>query len=144
MAKKLRMVSWIVLTLFGVLLLLGAAGSAATAITRGPDQFGTVTMDELTGGNDEVIGILHARRLTSAAYAAGFAVLFLLVVLIPYRKGEVWAWWALLIATCVTSGLYILRVPTIGVEIGASIGYMMLGFVVVALLLDVSRLRKSS
>jgi hypothetical protein len=144
MAKKLRMVSWIVLTLFGVLLLLGAVGSAATAMTRGPDQFGTVTMDELTGGNNEVMGILYARRLTAAAYASGFSVLFLLIVLIPYRRGEVWAWWALLIGTCVTAGLYILRVPTIGVTIGAEIGYMMLGFVVVALLLDVARLRKSS
>jgi hypothetical protein len=144
MAKKLRMVSWIILTLFGVLLLLGAVGSAVTAMTRGPDQFGTMTMDELTAGNDEVIGILYARRLTAAAYASGFAVLFLLIVLIPYRRGEIWAWWALLFATCVTAGLYILRVPTIGVTIGSEIGYLMLGFVVVALLLDVSRLRKSS
>jgi hypothetical protein len=144
MAKKLRMVSWIVLTLFGILLLLGAVGSAATAMTRGPDQFGPVSMNELTGGNDEVIGILHARRLTSAAYASGFAVLFLLIVVIPYRRGEVWAWWALLLGTCVTAGLYILRVPTIGVTLGAQIGYMMLGFVVVALLLDISRLKRSS
>lgn len=144
MAKKLRIVSWIVLTLFGFLLLLGAAGSARFAMSRGDDQFGPVSMNELTGGNDEVIGVLHARRLTSAAYASGFAILFLMIVVIPYRRGEVWAWWALLIATCVTSGLYILRVPTIGVAIGAEIGYMMLGFVVIALLLDVSRLRKSS
>ena len=142
MAKKLRIVSWIVLTLFGVLLLLGAVGSAATAMSRGPDQFGTVTMDELTGGNDEVIGILYARRLTAAAYASGFSVLFLLIVLIPYRRGEVWAWWALLCSVVVLLGAQALRIPSLGMSQGVSTGLMLLVGVVIGLLLDIQRLKR--
>jgi hypothetical protein len=70
--------------------------------------------------------------------------MFLLVVLIPYRRGEVWAWWAILIATLVLSVMIWLRVPTLGITLGASTGYTQLVVVVVALLLDVKRLAGSS
>jgi hypothetical protein len=70
--------------------------------------------------------------------------MFLLVVLIPYRRGEVWAWWAILIATLVLSVMIWLRVPTLGITLGASTGYTQLVIVVVALLLDVKRLANSS
>ena len=62
---------------------------------------------------------VRARRATAAAYAAGFATLFLAITLVPYRRGEVWAWWALSAGTLVVSVLILLRVPLLGIRLGA-------------------------
>jgi hypothetical protein len=142
MAKVLRIISWIVLTLLAVLTLLGAVGSAQFAISGGDDQFGDVRLSELTGGNETVANLIHGRRLTAAAYAAAFSVLFLLVVLFPYRRGEVWSWWAILISSVVLAAVILLRIPYLDIQLGASVGYMQLVVVVLALLLDVGRLKK--
>ena len=123
--------------------LLLAVGSAGVGYTNGEDQFGDLTLAELTQGNEQVAKLIHGRRITAASYAAAYAVLFLLVVLIPYRRGEVWSWWAILIATLVLSVLIWLRVPTLGISLGASTGYTQLIIVVFALLLDVKRLAPS-
>ena len=144
LSKITRTASWILLALLGALMLLGALGSAQFAYSRGEDRFGEVSMADLTGGDEELVNILHARRGTAAAYAAGFFVLLLLVVLIPYRRGEVWAWWAVLAAILVSSCLILLRVPFLGVQAGTSVGHMQLGVAGVALLLGIGRLRSSS
>jgi hypothetical protein len=142
MAKILRIISWVLLALAGALTLLGAVGSAQFAISGSDDQFGDVALSEMTGGNTTVANLVHGRRLTAAAYASAFSVLFLLVVLFPYRRGEVWSWWAILISTAVLAGIVLLRVPYLGIQLGASVAYMQLGVVVVALLVDVGRLKK--
>jgi len=141
MARILRIISWILLTLAGLLLLLCAIGSAQVALSLQEDQFGTASLSQLTGGDESLARLIHARRLTAAAFATGFAAFFLLVTLIPYRRGEVWSWWAILIATALTSGLMLLRLPYLDVSLGASVGYTLLAVVVLALLLDVGRLR---
>ena len=144
LSKIARVASWILLALLGGLTLLGALGSAQFAYSRGADQFGSVSMAELTSGDEELVNLLHARRGTAAAYAAGFSVLLLLVVLIPYRRGEVWAWWAVLAGIVVSSCLILLRVPFLGVQAGTSVGHMQLGVAGVALLLGIGRLRSGS
>lgn len=141
MARFLRIASWVLLTLAGLLLLSSALGSAQVALSLQEDQFGAVSLSQLTGGDESLTRVIHARRLTAAAFAAGFAVFFLLVTLIPYRRGEVWSWFALLAATAVTSGIMLLRLPYLDVSLGASVGYTLLAVVVIALLLDVGRLR---
>jgi len=144
MAKILRVISWVLLALLGVMTLLGAVASASVGYSNGEDQFGDQTLTELTQGNEQVAKLIHGRRITAASFAAAYAVLFLMVVLIPYRRGEIWSWWAILIATLVLSVLIWLRVPTLGISLGASVGYTQLVVVVVALLLDVKRLAASS
>lgn len=144
MAKILGIISWVLLTLMGVLLLLGALASAQLAFSKGDDQFGTVTLADLTGGDQSLANLIHARRVTAAAFTAAYSVLLLSVVLFPYRRGEVWSWWAILIATLVGSLLIILRVPLLDVQLGASVGYFQLGVVIVALLLGAGRLRRAS
>ena len=140
MAKILRIISWVLLALVGVMTLLFAVGSAGVGYTNGEDQFGDLTLAELTQGNEQVAKLIHGRRITAASYAAAYAVLFLLVVLIPYRRGEVWSWWAILVAALVLCTMIWLRVPTLGISLGASVGYTQFVVVVVALLLDVKRL----
>jgi hypothetical protein len=144
MVKILRIISWILLTFLGAMTLLFSVGSASVGYTNGDDQFGDVAITELADGDEQLQKIIHGRRITAASFAAAYAVMFLLVVLIPYRRGEVWAWWAILIATLVLSVMIWLRVPTLGITLGASTGYTQLVVVVVALLLDVKRLAGSS
>jgi hypothetical protein len=65
---------------------------------------------------------LRARRATAAAYGAGFATLFLAIVLGPYRRGDVWAWWAVAAGTVVVSVLILLRIPLLGLQLGSTAG----------------------
>jgi hypothetical protein len=144
MTSKLRTASWILLSLLATLTLLGALGSASFGLTQGEDQFGAVSMTELTGGDESIAKLIHGRRLTAAAFTSAYSVLLLFVILFPYRRGEQWSWWAILVATLFCSAIIVLRVPFLGIGLGASIGYFHLGVVVVALLLDVGRLRSST
>ncbi|MBM3789014.1 MAG: hypothetical protein FJW35_01540 [Acidobacteria bacterium] len=143
MTSKLRLISWIVLALVGALMLLGASASTQLALSRGGDQFGSLGMSELTQGDEDLAGLLYARRNTAAAYAAGYALLFLIVVLIPYRRGEAWSWWAILAAALGSSALILLRIPFLGVTLGTGTAWLQGGVVLAALLLDAGRLRSS-
>ena len=144
MAKILRTISWVLLTLLCAMTLLFSVGSAGVGYSNADDQFGDVALTDLTDGDEQLKKIIHGRRITAASFAAAYATLLLLVVLIPYRRGEVWAWWAILIATLVLSVMIWLRVPTLGITLGASTGYTQLVVVIVALLLDVKRLAGSN
>jgi hypothetical protein len=112
--------SWIILTVVGALTLLGSLVSLSVAYSSVQDQIGPATLDELSLGRPEVAIALRARRATAAAYGAGFATLFLAIALGPYRRGDVWAWWALSAGTLVVSGLILLRVPLLGIQLGAA------------------------
>jgi hypothetical protein len=137
--------SWILLTLVGVITLLGSLGSLYTAYAPGTsarDDLGRGTsVQDVEAWRPEVAKAIKARRGTAAAFAAAYAVLFLSVVLGPYRRGDAWSWWALL-AGAVTLGLLIaLRIPALGTRVGAGTGIVQLAVVLVALLLDVRRVR---
>ena len=142
MASKLRMLSWILLALVGGLTLLGALASVSVAYFQEDDPMGGVMpLSELAADHAEVATMLRARRGTSAAFGAGYGLLFLVIVLIPYRRGELWAWWSLLLATLVTSGIILLRKPILGTNLGLGAATIPIAVVVIALLLDVSRLK---
>jgi hypothetical protein len=140
----MRIASWVLLTLVGGLNLLASLGSSWVAYQTGQDQIGPVSLSELAGGRPEVATAIRARRGTAAAWAAGFATLFLFIVLGPYRRGDVWAWWAVLAGALVVALLLLARIPFLGTRGGgAGAGAVLISAVVVALLLDVRRLLKS-
>jgi len=112
--------SWIILTLAGGLTLLGSLVSLGIAYGSVQDQIGPATLAELSVGRPAVAIAVRARRATAAAYGAGFATLFLAITLGPYRRGDVWSWWALFAGILVVSGLILLRVPLLGIQLGTA------------------------
>lgn len=142
MSSKLRTVSWVLLTIVGVLTLLGALASMSLAYfgSSEDDVIGPIRLNELADGRADVETALRARRGTAASFGAGYAVLLLLVVLVPYRKGEKWAYWAVLVGVVVTTGLILLRVPTLDTHLGLAAATIPLGVSLLALALDFGRL----
>ena len=138
----MRTISWILLTIVALLVVLGGVGSATIAyFASGSNDIiaASTSLDDLKV-SEEVSTALRGRRGTAAAYALGFASLMLWVILGPYRKGEVWAWWAILCSTLFLTIPLMLRIPTIGITQGAMTGLYFLAAVVIALLLDAQRL----
>jgi len=143
MSAKLKIVSWVLLTIVGSLTLLGSLGSVYVAYVADAkiDQIGPMNLSELAEGRNDVEIALRARRGTAAAFGAGYALLFLTIVLVPYRRGDVWAWWILLIGTLTTTGIILLRVSVLGTNLGLAAATIPLAVNVVALLLDAGRLK---
>jgi hypothetical protein len=79
-------------------------------------------------------------RGTAAAWAAAWAVLFLAVVLGPYRRGDVTSWWGLLASVLVLGAVAGARVLFTGGQAGTGEPLVLLVVVLVALLIDVKRL----
>ena len=139
----MRTVSWILLLVVAVLMLLGSLESAWIALSQAPDGLvgsGPVLVG-VAGAPPEVVLAIRARRVTAAAYAAAFSVLFLAVTWFSYRRGEVWSWWGILAASLLLMVLIVLRVPMLGTESGIGTGLVQFGVVAIALLLDVRRLQ---
>jgi hypothetical protein len=143
MGSKLRTASWVLLTIVGALVLLISFISANLGY-RGDYPIGGVPVAEVAAGREAILTALRGIRGTSAAYAAGFAVLFLATVLGPYRRGETGAWWALLAAMLAIVVVTLARAPILGIPMGqGGTGPVLVlgGVILLGLLLDVSRLR---
>jgi len=149
----MKTTSWVLLALVGVLTLLGSVASLTIAYGTDRDQIGPVSLTELSAGKPEVATAIRARRATAAAYGVGFATLFLVIVLGPYRRGEVWAWWGLLGGMLVVSVPIILRAVFLGVQLSAPSAVtgagtalsaiLQLVIVALSLALDTARLRRT-
>ena len=144
----MKTASWVILTIVGVLVLLGSIASLYTAYAPGTgarDQLGPgASVHDVEAWRPEIATAIRARRGTAAAFAAAYGVLFLAFVLGPYRRGDAYAWWAILAGALTLGVLTAIRVPALGTRSGAGTGLVQLAVVVVALLLDVSRLRKAT
>src|SRR5262249_54449469 len=132
------------LTLLGAVLMLGGLASARLAYSGGEYRVGPVTVSELAAGRPEAATALRGNRGTAAAYAVGYGVLFLSIVLGPYRRGETWAWWTLLAGGLAVSVVAALRVLALGTQLGVAPPLIQLAVLVVGLLLDVGRLKRAS
>jgi hypothetical protein len=139
----LKTASWVLLTVVGGVTLLASLVSANLAY-RGGYPIGGIAVAEVAAGRPEVLTALRGIRGTSAAYAGGYALLFLATVLGPYRRREKGAWWAILAATTFVVLVSAARIPLLGLSFGSGgtgPALLMGALVVLALLLDVGRLR---
>ena len=145
MSSKLRTASWVWLSIVGGLSLLVSFLSAYLGYL-GPFDIGGMPVAEVASGRPGILTALRAIRGTSAAFGAGFAVLFLAIVIGPYRRGETRAWWTLLFATLAIAVVILLRMPTLGIAFGqggTGTAITLGGLILFGLLLDVGRLRAS-
>ena len=136
--SKLRTVSWVLLAVIGVLVLLVSCLSTQLAYW-GDFQVGGETIQEIASGRDPVLLGLRGARGTAAAWAAAWAVLFLAVVLGPYRRGDVATWWGILASAIALGVIVALRVPVLGLQAGTGGALVLLLLIILALLVDVKR-----
>src|SRR5687767_3666231 len=109
----MRTASWVVLAVVGALFLFGGLASTYVAYTGAEDPLlpGGPTVSAVDAVHPGLATALRGRRATAAAFAVALAVLWLYVVLVPYRRGEVSSWWALLAASLALGIVIMLRVP---------------------------------
>jgi hypothetical protein len=139
----MKTASWVILVVVGALTLLASLNSANLAY-RGNYPIGGTPVAQVAAGRPEILTALRGIRGTSAAFAAGFAVLFLATVLGPYRRGDKGSWWALLLATATIVAITWARVPLLGIAMGqggSGPALVLGGVVLIGLLFDVGRLR---
>lgn len=138
----MKKASWILLTILGAAITLFSLVSAVHAYWADDDyRVGPLRVSEVAGGDVRVATALRAIRGTSAAFGVGYGVLFLSIVLGPYRRGEVWAWKALLLAGLTQAVLVLLRIPLLDTQLGVNAAVTPVVLLVAGLLLDVGRLK---
>ena len=138
----MKKASWIVLAVAGSAFILISLVSAIHAYNRSDDYgIGGVRVSKVAAGREEVATALRGIRGTSAAFAAAYGVLYLAIVLTPYRRGDVWAWWALFAGSATVLAIALLRIPFLDTTLGVSAGATQFTLTLVGLLLDVRRLK---
>jgi len=141
----MKKASWIVLTVAGSLLVVVSLISAIHAYNTSDDYgIGGMRVSRVAAGRDTVATGLRGIRGTSAAFAAAYGVLFLAIVLTPYRRGDTWAWWALFAGTSTVLLIVLLRVPFLETTFGLAAAASQFTLTMAGLLLDVRRLRTGS
>jgi hypothetical protein len=113
---------------------------SANLAYRGDFPVGGVSIGEVAAGRDAVLVGLRGARGTAAAWGAAWAVLFLAVVLGPYRRGDVRSWWGILFSLLALSVVVGARALFTSGRAGISTPLLLLGIGLVGLLLDVKRL----
>ncbi|HUK89469.1 MAG TPA: hypothetical protein VLZ81_03645 [Blastocatellia bacterium] len=138
--KVLFWISCGILLLVALFTALGSLASTATAFNHRAETIGTVSTDQIRDlGGDDSVNNYKARRLTAATWALGFAILFGWVVIGPYRRGDRWAWWALLVSLGLPQLISLARVPLLSTQSGAGTSTALLAFLLIGLLAGVPR-----
>ena len=132
-SKLLFIASWVLLLLLTASVAALSANSVGTAYGGGSDQITpTHSLEQITSATSQEVGLaIRGRRATASTWALGCALLSIFVVLIPYRRGERWAWWALLIAWGIPQFISLAR----GLALGTTFGTGASGTILAVLLL---------
>lgn len=137
MPKTLFNVGWVLLLLLATALTLLSINSTYLPLTARPDGVtSSVTIDDIGAKTSpEVATALRGRRVTAATWALAYAIMLWAVLLVPYRRGERWAWWAILLSLVVSQLLSLARIPLLDTQQGAAASAMLIGIAIVGLLL---------
>jgi hypothetical protein len=126
-------IGWVMLLVLGVLMTLGGLESLVFAYRAGNEAPAGVSMQELARINPELPVALRGRRATAASLAISCGILVVWIAAIPYRRGEKWAWWALLCSIGLGTTLSVLRVSALGTKAGAVAAGIFLTWLLLAL-----------
>jgi hypothetical protein len=145
-SNLLFLASWVILLVVSAAIVLLSAQSLRIAYTGKPDSLTreyTLTQIGEQGG-DQAVKAFRGRRATAATWALAFGLLAMAVTWVPYRRGERWAWWALLISLGLSQFLSIVRAVALATTGGVGAPGILLAFVLLALLAGVPRMFQSS
>ena len=137
MPKTLFTVGWVLLLLLATALTLLSINSAYRPLAARPDGVtSSVTIDDIGAKTSpEVATALRGRRVTAATWALAYGLLLWGVLLVPYRRGERWAWWAILLSVVIPQLLSLARIPLLDTRQGAGASAVLTGVALVGLLL---------
>lgn len=137
MPKTLFTAGWALLLLLAAALTLLSINSTYIPLAARPDGVtSSVTVDDIGAKTSpEVATALRGRRVTAATWALAYGLMLWGVLLVPYRRGERWAWWAILLSVVVPQLLSLARIPMLGTQQGAAASAILIGVAVVGLLL---------
>jgi hypothetical protein len=135
-SKLLFLASWVILLVASIFIVLVAAQSLWVAYTRGADGLTSeYTLTQIgEQGGDQAVKAFRGRRATAATWAIGYGLLSIAVVWFPYRRGEKWAWWALLVSLGVSQFLSLGRALALATTAGTSAPSLVLVFLFLGLL----------
>lgn len=145
-SNLLFLASWVILLVVSAAIVLFSAESLWIAYTAKPDQLTkeyTLTQIGEQGG-DQAVKAFRGRRATAATWALAYALLAIAVTWVPYRRGERWAWWALLVSLGLSQFLSIVRAIALATRGGLGTPGILLAFVLLALLAGVPRMFQRS
>jgi len=141
-AKLLFISSWVILLIVSGAIILFSLESLWIAYTGKSDSLTheyTIAQIGEQGG-DQAVKAFRGRRATAATWALGYGLLAVAVTFVPYRRGEKWAWWALLGSLGVSQFLSLVRAVMLATTVGVSAPAILLAFVLLGLLAGVPRL----
>ncbi|HSB08488.1 MAG TPA: hypothetical protein VLM38_03170 [Blastocatellia bacterium] len=134
--------SWFILLVVSGAIILLSAQSLRIAYTGSQDVlthgYTLAQIGEQAG--EDAAKAFRGRRVTAATWALGYALLAVAVTWIPYRRGERWAWWALLLSLGLSQLLSLARALALVTTAGTAAPAMLLAFVLLGLLAGVPRM----
>ena len=137
MTKTLFNIGWVLLLLLAAALTLLSLNSTYLPLVSQPDDVTpSVTINDIGAKTSpEVATALRGRRVTAATWALAYGLMLWGVLLFPYKRGERWAWWAILLSLLVSQLLSLARIPMLGTQQGAAASAILIGIALVGLLL---------
>jgi len=137
MPKTLFTVGWVLLLLLATALtLLSINSTYIPLMSRHDGVTSSITIDDIGAKTSpEVATALRGRRVTAATWALAYGLLLWGVLLVPYKRGERWAWWVILLSIMVSQLLSLARIPMLDTRQGAGASAILIGVALVGLLL---------
>ena len=141
-SNLLFIASWVILLVVSAAILLLSLQSVRVAYTGGADSLTSeYTLTQIgEQGGDQAVKAFRGRRATAATWAFGYALLAIAVIWIPYRRGEKWAWWGVLLSVGLSQFLSLARAIALGTTVGTGTPAILLAFVLLGLLAGAPRM----
>jgi len=147
-SRILFIASWVILLIVIGAITLLSLQSLRIAYTNSRDTLTTgFTTEQIREygnqireqGGEDAVKAFKGRRATAATWALGYGLLGIMVVVVPYRRGERWAWWALLVSLGVSQLLSIARAIMLGTTVGLEAPSTILAIALIGLLAGAPR-----
>lgn len=141
-SNLLFIASWVILLVLSGAMVLLSVNSLWIAYTGKPDSLTReVSLTQIgEQGGDQAVKAFRGRRATAATFALGYGLLALFVIWIPYRRGERWAWWALLASLGISQLLSLARAIMLVTTAGTGTPAVILAFVLLGLMAGAPRM----